>query len=206
MEEVTIKKILALLEQAKKDDAKAREEFFAHLRKLYLSRTRNILWSRYGSFKHRNELEKDAEDIVQVFCLTVLTKWEKVERAENGYFIRWANVVHHHIIGAYVRGNRRWRELFDLKDESTSDIYDADSHEEDQVALRDQIERMTGAIKKLSETCQKILGFFLEALSKDEIWEKFPNEDRNVLYKRLHDCRVKLKKLLEANGIDYAMY
>ncbi len=201
MDDMTRKKLFDQFEQGKAGDEKSKNAFFFQLRQLYFERVKSKL-VRYRAFKNRQELEKDAQDLVQDFLETVWEKWEEVKSQENGRFIGWANTVLYNLVGTYVRGDRRRREKFVLTDDSASDIPDPDFHHKEFLEQGRLVERLPEMIKKLSKMCQDILSLFLEGSERKEVLAAFPYMPRNRLYKRLFDCREKLKELLIASGFE----
>ncbi len=201
MHDMSTKKLFALFAQGKAGDERSKNAFFFHLRELYFERARSRL-ARYHAFKNRQELEKDAQDLVQDFLETVWEKWEEVKSQENGRFIGWANTVLYNLTGAYVRGDRRRREKFVLAGDSIPDIPDPGFHDEEFLEHGRLVEQLPGMIKKLSKICQEILRLFLEGLERKQVLAAFPYMPRNTLYKRLFDCRQKLKELLIECGFE----
>jgi RNA polymerase sigma factor (sigma-70 family) len=201
MDDMNTKKLFDLFEQGKAGNERSKNAFFFQLRQLYLERATSRL-ARYRAFKNRQELEKDAQDLVQDFLETVWEKWEEVKSQENGHFIGWANTVLYNLTGAYVRGDRRRREKFVLIEDSAPDVPDPDFHGEELMEEDRLGERLPEMIKKLSKMCQEILQLFLEGLERKQVLAAFPFMPRNTLYKRLFDCRKKLKELLIESGFE----
>lgn len=192
-----------LLKLARAGDREGQRQFFTKLavtlRPIVQCRLRG--WPR-----------EDQEDVLQETLITVAQKLDTVRSNPHKY----AAVVLRNKIGDALRARSgRIRLSLDSAPElgagsiwqEVEQILSQTRGDEDaltQVELSERLERIKSAIKRLSSFCQAFFLGVMEQRKTGELWELFkasnPGLKRNAFRKRIFDCRMKLKSILQEQG------
>ena len=192
-----------LLRLARSGDRQGQGQFFTQLavtlRPIVQCRLRG--WPR-----------EDQEDILQEALITVAQKLDRVRSNPHKYA---AAVLRNKIGDALrARSGRIRLSLDSAPDQGAGSIRQeieqilgqtaSGGDALTQVELSERLERVKSAIKRLSSFCQVFFLGIMEQREIGELWELFsasnPGLKRNAFRKRIFDCRMKLKSILQEQG------
>jgi DNA-directed RNA polymerase specialized sigma24 family protein len=192
-----------LLKLAKAGDREGQRQFFTHLA---------VTLGPIVQYRLRGWQHQDQEDILQETLITVAQKLDGVRSNPHKYA---AAVLRNKIGDALRARSGRIRLSLDSAPEpgtgsirqEIEQILSQTGGGKDaltQVELGERIEGIKSAIKRLSSFCQAFFIGVMEQRETGELWELFrasnPGLKRNAFRKRIFDCRMKLKSILQEQG------
>lgn len=192
-----------LLKLTKAGDREGQRQFFTQL----AVTLRPIVQCRL-----RGWLREDQEDVLQETLITVAQKLDNVHSNPHKYA---AAVLRNKVGDALrARSGRIRMSLDSAPDQGIGSIRQeveqilgqtaSGGDALTQVELSERIERVKSAIQRLSSFCQAFFLGVMEHREVGELWELFkegnPGLKRNAFRKRIFDCRMKLKSILQEQG------
>lgn len=135
-----------------------------------------------------------AEDIAQEVLLVLHEKYSSVERPEELVPLS-IEIARFKILGARRKVARRGENTQVSVDDLP--LASADDDPFEQVARREQLERLEGALRELGERCRELFRLKLEGLTFPEIRQRLKVDSLNTLYTWDFRCR---KQIIEKLG------